>query len=223
MTGRRPMFTTEDAVTAALDIGISDFTMGKVAHVLGVTTPALYRVVPSRDALTVACLRRVFASRSLPEEDADWRDLLEGFAGDVWDRLLRYPGLDEAVGENPAPPPSYIPGILDLFRHLADRGFSRGQALYSTFRLLESATSRAGMLRRQLAYLHSLPADRGPVFRTPEGTPVTTDDGLAASITRQWWQEVGFFLDHMEALAPAWPEWAGPRFVPQPESVHGNR
>ncbi|HCT14480.1 MAG TPA: hypothetical protein DIW82_06730 [Corynebacterium nuruki] len=62
--GRPSRFSPADAVAAALDIGVSTFTMSAVAQRLEVTTPALYRCFPSREALLEASLSAVFARSS---------------------------------------------------------------------------------------------------------------------------------------------------------------
>ena len=50
-TGPKPKFTSEDAVMAALRLGIDRFTIAGVATQLGVATSAVYRLFDSRDAL----------------------------------------------------------------------------------------------------------------------------------------------------------------------------
>lgn len=57
--GRPSRFTPQDAVSAALDLGISRFTLAAVAKKLSVATPALYRCFPSRDSLLDACLETI--------------------------------------------------------------------------------------------------------------------------------------------------------------------
>ena len=53
-TGPKPKFTSEDAVMAALHLGIDRFTIAGVATQLGVATSAVYRLFDSRDALVHA-------------------------------------------------------------------------------------------------------------------------------------------------------------------------
>lgn len=93
-TGRPPKFTAEDAVHAALDLGVNDFTMSRVASALHVTTPALYRLYPSRDTLLDACLREIAGQVPPLPDTGDWRDLLEHLAEVEWTLFTRYPGLD---------------------------------------------------------------------------------------------------------------------------------
>jgi len=52
-TGPKPKFTSEDAVMAALHLGIDRFPIAGVATQLGVATSAVYRLFDSRDALVL--------------------------------------------------------------------------------------------------------------------------------------------------------------------------
>jgi len=67
--GRPPKYSAEDAVLAALRLGIADFTMSDVARALGVTTPALYRRFPGRADLTDACFRHILSDAPVAPAD----------------------------------------------------------------------------------------------------------------------------------------------------------
>lgn len=213
MRGRSPQFSPEDIIAAALRLGIADFTMSQVARQLGVTTPALYRAFPNRDALVIGCLRHIFGPLELPSETVGWRDLLTGFAVQLWEQLLTYPGLHEVLTGNPAPPPTYYPALGTMFDRLAGHGFSRGQAVYVTFFLLDRSASLAGMLHRQSRWLDEFAKDSPAELRTVAGERITSTARLAECVTGQWSLETDMFLDHMEILAPNWPLWAGPYLV----------
>ena len=90
-------FTRDDVVTAALEIGVDRFTMGKVARRLGVSTADLGRTVSSRDDLLVACLERVSADVTLPPTGLSWQDYLRQLSDSLWDVLDANPGLDHTL------------------------------------------------------------------------------------------------------------------------------
>ena len=90
-------FTRDDVVTAALEIGVDRFTMGKVARRLGVSTAYLGRTVSSRDDLLVACLERVSADVTLPSAGLRWPDYLRQLSDSLWDVLDANPGLDHTL------------------------------------------------------------------------------------------------------------------------------
>ena len=90
-------FTRDDVVTAALELGVDRFTMGKVARRLGVSTADLGRTVSSRDDLLVACLERVSADVTLPPTGLSWQDYLRQLSDSLWDVLDANPGLDHTL------------------------------------------------------------------------------------------------------------------------------
>ena len=90
-------FTRDDVVTAALELGVDRFTMGKVARRLGVSTADLGRTVSSRDDLLVACLERVSADVTLPSAGLRWPDYLRQLSDSLWDVLDANPGLDHTL------------------------------------------------------------------------------------------------------------------------------
>lgn len=208
-TGRPARFTTEDAIAAALDLGIADFSLARVAHRLGVSTPALYRLFPSRDALVEECLRYIFGRVDAPKENVPWRTLLEDYGMLLWKQFTTYPRLHEIFANYPKPPRHYFPGLNQLYALLTEQGFTRGQAIYATAYLFDMASSVVGMMQRQQSHLAALAPNDPPEFFTPEGAPVTTPDEITALASRQYRSEMDFFLDHMADTAPDWPAWVG--------------
>ena len=90
-------FTRDDVVTAALEIGVDRFTMGKVARRLGVSAADLGHTVSSRDDLLVACLERVSADATLPPTGLSWQDYLRQLSDSLWDVLDAHLGLDHTL------------------------------------------------------------------------------------------------------------------------------
>lgn len=94
-TGPKPGFSYEDVVTAALEIGIRDFTLAEVAKRLGVGAPALYRTIESRDDLLRGCLKRLAQENDFIVPDGSWADVLHYQGYWLWDLTERHPGLAE--------------------------------------------------------------------------------------------------------------------------------
>ncbi|MEJ6548114.1 TetR/AcrR family transcriptional regulator [Corynebacterium sp. USCH3] len=103
-TGPKPSFTREDVIEAVMGIGIADFTLSGVARRLGVVTPALYRVFPSRDAVLDACLARVAATIQVPAPTVGWQEALRLWASECWRMCEEVPGLARTLY---AYPPSF--------------------------------------------------------------------------------------------------------------------
>lgn len=130
-TGPKPSFSREDVIDAALELGISDFTLSAVARKLGVVTAALYRVFPSRDAVLDACLARAAATIRTPDPEAPWQDALHLWASECWRLCEQFPGLSRTLFTFPAAA-SHIEGTLEVYAHALERhGKSRSQAAFA--------------------------------------------------------------------------------------------
>jgi AcrR family transcriptional regulator len=86
--GRPPQISRDDVVDAALEIGPDRFTMTSVAERLGVTTPALYTHVSSRDELlTLVSAELVQRIEGGLDAGGDWRAFLTSLARAVRDAM----------------------------------------------------------------------------------------------------------------------------------------
>ncbi|WP_306362163.1 TetR/AcrR family transcriptional regulator [Nocardia sp. CC227C] len=129
--GRKPAFTADDVVRAAMDLGIDTFTLAAVADRIGVVTTAIYRVFPSRDDIVVACLDTIAATVRRPAPGADWRDTLHLWADECWRVCEEYPGLDHVVYSF-APAFTRIAHILDEYAaSITAHGKTPGQAMFA--------------------------------------------------------------------------------------------
>ncbi|UQN28511.1 TetR/AcrR family transcriptional regulator [Brachybacterium kimchii] len=100
-TGPKPRFTADQAVDAALGLGIERFTLAGVAAALGISAPALYRVVDSHEDLVDLCLARIAGQMRLPTSGASWQDQLRFFADETWRLTQEHPGLPATILERP--------------------------------------------------------------------------------------------------------------------------
>ncbi|MFD2757024.1 TetR/AcrR family transcriptional regulator [Gulosibacter faecalis] len=131
-TGPRPTFTVDDAVDAAMALGLDRFSLAGVAKALGVSTPALYRVTESREHLAHLCLERVArelaASSSLVEppggwDGTGWQRLLRDYVADMWRALELHEGLASAILAHPGAHAHVNEYLVDLRDALAASGF----------------------------------------------------------------------------------------------------
>ncbi|MGW4070492.1 TetR/AcrR family transcriptional regulator [Nocardia grenadensis] len=129
--GRKPAFTEDDVIRAAMEEGIDTFTLAAVAGRVGVVTTAIYRLFPSRDDIVVACLDRIAATFERPEPGADWRDTLRLWADECWRLCEEYPGLERVVYSY-APAFTRIADVLgDYAASMAAHDITQGQAMFA--------------------------------------------------------------------------------------------
>ncbi|MFT0848052.1 helix-turn-helix domain-containing protein [Actinomycetaceae bacterium L2_0104] len=129
--GRKPVFTAQDVVAAAVAEGVDRFTLSAVARRLGVVTAAIYRIFPSRDDLVIACLDSAAASIALPEPGMHWRDSLRLWADECWRLCEEFPGLSRLVFAYPAAP-THITSVVAVYAdNLAVQGKSRRQSMFA--------------------------------------------------------------------------------------------
>ena len=129
--GRKPAFTADDAVAAALAEGIDTFKLSAVADRLGVVTTALYRLFPSREHLLIACLDRAGSSIALPEPGLSWREILRLWVDECWRVCDEFPGLVRVVYSYPAAPTRIEHVFAAYVDALAREGKSHGQAMFA--------------------------------------------------------------------------------------------
>ncbi|MFD4368948.1 TetR/AcrR family transcriptional regulator [Rhodococcus sp. NPDC058521] len=129
--GRRPAFTKEDVIAAAMDEDIDRFTLAAVADRVGVVTTAIYRLFPSRDDIVVACLDTIALTIQRPAPGAEWQETLYLWAEECWRMCEQYRGLDRVVYSY-APSFTRITDVLgDYASSLTARGITHGQAMFA--------------------------------------------------------------------------------------------
>lgn len=129
--GRKPAFTQDDVIAAAIDEGLDRFTMSAVAGRLGVVTAAIYRLFSSREMIVVACLDHIAAGIRLPDDDAQWQNILRLWADECWRVCDDFPGLSRVVYEY-APAFTRIEGVIAGYaRSLEAHGKTGGQSMFA--------------------------------------------------------------------------------------------
>lgn len=186
--GRPPKFSPADAVTTALEIGVSQFTMASVAKRLSVTTPALYRCFPSRESLLGACFESIAEHITVPASSPHWRVFLEEVAEGWWSLFTRFPGLARMLTRHDPALCDLLPTGDALRGGITCHGFTSGQATFALSGVADLTISSVDRFQVALS-----------------GAPDRADP--AGSAHRQWRQLVDFFLDHLASTAPDWPAW----------------
>ena len=136
--GRPPQISRDDVVGAALEIGLDRFTMTSVAERLGVTTPALYTHVNSRDELLrLVSTELVHRIEGGLDTGGDWRAFLTSLARAVRDAMTwsHWAVMSQVEGPSTA-------GVAIGERGLAvliDAGFSPSDAARAMWLVLRLA------------------------------------------------------------------------------------
>ena len=200
-TGPKPRFNRKQAISAALELRLDQFTMSQVAQALGVAPSALYRVFASREELLAACLDQILDDMGLDQPNSKnatqtWQQILRNFVETCWQACERYPGLAQVIMLDPNAPSRAAKQMEVLIHRLNTLGVSKGQALFALDFLgdIVFATHIAIQPYRQLA---------------PETLQGYTNSGLPFEFREQWTnrgnldEKVGFIIT---ALSSSWPE-----------------
>ncbi len=146
--GRPANITVEKIVACALDIGLGDVSMHKVAKALGVSATALYRHVENKEALIALCTDLVSQRVELPQT-SNWEAYLYALARAYRTAALSLPGSVEFlryVG-------FHTPHALKVFDHalgvLREAGFAPDAAFMATAGVVSHATDM--VLHQELA------------------------------------------------------------------------
>ncbi|MBE6483326.1 MAG: TetR/AcrR family transcriptional regulator [Actinomycetaceae bacterium] len=128
-TGPKPGFSREDVIRVALDIGIADFTLARIAKRLNVRTPALYRVITSRDDVLQECLERMVDDLDLDDLPPAWDEAIREFAKRLWNVMAKYPGLARVLQAIPGTSRPFSQRSMGAVRTLVDGGLNREDAM----------------------------------------------------------------------------------------------
>lgn len=212
---RTARFMPEDAVRLALNLGIADFSMSRVAAGLGVTAPALYRCFADRRALVDACLAEIARETAPYDGPDDWRPALDHLADLQWTAYSRHPGLDVVLASYEGSVRQAMPGSDVVYRTLLRSGYSFLQITFALLYITGLTTTATAHLHRHLAEMErTAGSPDARVFRLPDGSLASTADKFITASRNQWRSTVDFFLDHLATLGHDWPEQTGPVAVP---------
>ncbi|MBV7295613.1 TetR/AcrR family transcriptional regulator [Corynebacterium sp. TAE3-ERU12] len=126
-TGPKPIFSIDDAVAAALRLGIDRFTLAGVAQELNIAAPSLYRVISSREDLLQQCLAYTSQQMEAPSASLSWQQQLREFVEVMWRVFDDYPGLSEVIVSTPVAHRHVQQLLDDMVVNLAAGGFPGDQ------------------------------------------------------------------------------------------------
>lgn len=137
--GRRPLFSVDDVVKTAIELGLRSFSVAAVARKLGVTAAAVYRRFPSRQALLEECITRILAEVPPLTEEVSWQDSLRRATDEWWALCLRYPELPLAVSGYEERMFRFVSLPFATYgQRLIDNGFPAQQTCFSVALLINT-------------------------------------------------------------------------------------
>ncbi len=154
--GRPPRLSTELVIRTALDLlntaPSSEFTMTQVARAAGVTTMALYRYFPSREALLEAVSGHVFGQFTMPacSPSQSWQDTLFAWQCALKVHFERYPALTRLMAWNGRVSGAWMRVQMPVIEALYDAGFRERRLAHAVNWFL---TDTSGMLTIELSDL----------------------------------------------------------------------
>lgn len=125
--GRKPNFSKQQVIDAAIAEGIATFTLKGVASHLGVRPSAMYRIFASREELQAAAIMHLFSQVTLiPTDTATWQEGLRHMVDAQWELLICYPGLATAFLQNRQAQVLVMPHATQAIRQIASLGIPGG-------------------------------------------------------------------------------------------------
>ncbi|MUJ19684.1 TetR family transcriptional regulator [Aliivibrio fischeri] len=97
--GRPALISKKEIIECALTLGLSKASMNGLGKALGVTAPALYRHMKSKNELIVECCDYIMGKVELPKQ-SDWESYLYDFGENFRQVLLATPGSVEFIRYN---------------------------------------------------------------------------------------------------------------------------
>lgn len=195
--GRPPRISRAQIADAALEVGLSDLTMGAVAERLGVTVAALYHHVDSKDDLLRLAADRSAGRLALPEDrDQHWAVwLLEWAAYNraafVADSALLDQFIDGAIS------PAVIARNAETFLAvLVRQGFTPEEAADS-FGIISACAIGLAVttIRSRRAAVWGGPSPTDEVRRVAEADP--TELPLTSGLAEHGWPDPGDRAMHL--------------------------
>lgn len=92
-TGPKPQFSADHVVDVVLSQNLATVTVSQIASRLGVSSSALYRVFPGREAMIDAALDRIAQEIHLADGTLSWQDQLRQCARMTWDLCEAHEGF----------------------------------------------------------------------------------------------------------------------------------
>lgn len=215
-SGRKPVFSAEDVVREAFDMGLDHFSLSAIARRLGVGASALYRVYDSREAVLDACMVTVAAEfhniEDLIDRDADWQPVLRSWAAEYWRICGKFPGFHGIAQSQVPEEGAFHPVFLPWRDRLNALDVNEAQIYFAMATLRDALTG----LQNRMDRLRGRPDgeeefDRAETLTDGETVDPEVGEELAED---QAEQTVDFVIAGLEN---EWPEWQ-PQAYYRPDS-----
>ncbi len=215
-SGRKPVFSAEDVVREAFDMGLDHFSLSAIARRLGVGASALYRVYDSREAVLDACMMTVAAEfhniEDLIDRDADWQTVLRSWAAEYWRICGEFPGFHGIAQSQVPEEGAFHPVFLPWRNRLNALDINDAQIYFAMATLRDAFTG----LQNRMDRLRGRPDgeeefDRAETLTDGETVEPEVGEELAED---QAEQTVDFVIAGLEN---EWPEWQPPAYY-RPDS-----
>jgi len=136
--GRPPRIDVASILAATIDMSLPDLTLTSVAKRLGVSTQALYRYFPDREALINAVIEKLLEHYPLPkDQEEDWCVWAYRWGTALYKFYKALPGLAERVNAGTPNKPAVLTRFETSIRIARDSGFDELHALWATQALTE--------------------------------------------------------------------------------------
>jgi len=141
--GRPPRISREDIASAALNIGLNNITLKKIASHLGVDHSSLYRHVKNRKDITYDALELAVTKINLSNSTTDWKEYLHYIANEIWELYSRYKGLAATMRTSERTPPTAIAMFSVACNKLETLGFKTEDAALIIDSIIDMTTDSA--------------------------------------------------------------------------------
>lgn len=136
--GRPPRIDRESILAATIDMGLSNLTLISIAKRLGVSTQALYRYFPDRDALIDVVIEQLMEHYPLPDyKGEDWCTWAYRWAGALYKFYNALPGMAERVMASTPKIPAVLLRFETSIKIARETGFDEINALWATRAITE--------------------------------------------------------------------------------------
>jgi AcrR family transcriptional regulator len=176
--GPEPRYTRDQVAERALALldthDLGGLTMRRLAADLGMSTMALYRYFPHRDALIDAAIEVAAPEVALPEPGAaPWKEQLAGLARQLYEAGVRHPAIARERFSRPLQSPSAMKVTDRAIALLLEAGLANRDAVAAFKSLLIhtfgaaaiTAGESRGAVRRSASHVHqAIQADLFPAM-----------------------------------------------------------
>ena len=142
--GRPPRVTPEQIAEAALEIGLEQATIRRVADRLGMSVPGLYHHVRTRDELLALAAAHSMGQLPLPDDVGQpWTEWLLDYGRFVYDALVEHPEIVGQIMAGTFNTLRLAQHLERIFAVLTSRGFTVEEAFDAQRRLTAAVTGAA--------------------------------------------------------------------------------